>query len=61
MHRKGTQEQDESNRPHPPDVSLSRRRTLLSTATACSASSRLGRPPLRTLPGKLVQACGEKL
>jgi hypothetical protein len=29
----------------------------LTTATACNASSRVGLPPLRTLPGRLNQAC----
>lgn len=40
-----------------PDVSLSRRLMRLTTATACNASSRVGLPPLRTLPGRLNQAC----
>lgn len=39
------------------DVSLSKRRMRLITATAWRASSRVGRPPLRTLPGRLSHAC----
>lgn len=48
-----------ANCTHSPEVSLSRRRTRLTTATACRASSRVGLPPLRTLPGRLSHACAQ--